>query len=97
MDTLEKAHHLSNELIPYIGSMRVGLSTHGDEMTAVRVSGEAIVCHSRKELELILDAMLLILKAIKPNSEQNPERSVARNDDSSTKADNQIKQNPFGG
>jgi len=33
----------------------------------------------------------------KLNSEQNPERSVATDDDSSTNADKQIKQNPFGG
>ena len=72
MDALEKAHQLSNEMVPHIGSMRVGLSTHGDEMTVVRVGGEAIACYSRKELELILDAMLLILKVIKLNNEQNP-------------------------
>ena len=32
-----------------------------------------------------------------PNSEQNPERSVATMPNSSNEADNQIKQNPFGG
>ena len=38
-----------------------------------------------------------IIELKKLHSEQNPERSIATGLNQGTKADNQIKQNPFGG
>jgi hypothetical protein len=63
-DTLEKAHLLSNALVPYIGSMKVQLQTNGDEHSVIRIDKESMICYDRKQLDMVLDGMLLILKVI---------------------------------
>ena len=63
-DTLEKAHLLSNALIPYIGSMKVQLQTNGDEHSVIRINKESMICYDRKQLDMVLESMLLVLKAI---------------------------------
>ena len=70
-DALKKAHELSKAVTPYVGSMRVALHTHGDELTVLRIHDEAIICNSRQELDKILDGMLMLLKAIKPEMKKS--------------------------